>query len=99
MVGPICSWLVVSLESFPLSTNQKESILKWAKFFEGTLAKLSLPLFHIRPGKEAIFVDQRSSMKQVYVFLLNSQSGKFTPKFKSEGLHIEVGQIFRRNLS
>ena len=42
----------------PLTGHHKYSILKWAKFFGGILAKLSLPLFHIQRGKEA-FLSKR----------------------------------------
>ena len=41
--------------------------MKWAKFFRGTLAKLSLPLFHIRSGNEAILGLKAYPWKALYV--------------------------------
>ena len=68
---------MASRESLLPSANLKGSILKWAKFFGGTLAKFSLLLFHIRPEKGEIFVDQSPPMKGSYVFLVNGQAGRF----------------------
>ena len=68
---------MVSRESFPQSGNLKDSILKWAKFFGGTLAKLSLSLFHIRPGKLAIFLSIKSSMKGYHMLLGNASQESF----------------------